>query len=94
MHSTLTNALTRRWLEGMRAAALARPGGATPAKATGAAAAAAAAAPAPESDTSPLGDEYIELSLLEPHKNFQNSFSVFQRRPAGWGGEPLHTMYP
>ena len=93
MHSTLTNALTRRWLEGMRAGALARPGGATPAEATGAAAA-AAAAPAPESDTSPLGDEYIELSLLEPHKNFQNSFSVFQRRPAGWEGEPLHTMYP
>ena len=93
MHSTLTNALTRRWLEGMRARAQARPGGATPAEATGAAAA-AAAAPAPESDTSPLGDEFIELSLLEPHKNFQNSFSIFQRRPAGWAGEPLHTMYP
>ena len=52
------------------------------------------AAPAAESDTSPLGDEFIELSLLEPHKNFQNSFTIFQRRPAGWAGEPLHTMYP
>jgi len=69
----------------MRARVQARPGGAS---------AVEAAAPAGESDTSPLGDEYIELSLLEPHKNFQNSFTIFQRRPAGWAGEPVHTMYP
>ena len=45
-------------------------------------------------DDSPLGDEFVELSLYEPHKRYQNSFSIFQRRPAGWGGEPVHTNYP
>ena len=28
------------------------------------------------------------------HIIFQNSFTIFQRRPAGWAGEPVHTMYP
>ena len=34
-----------------------------------------------------------EMSWLEPHKTFQNSISVFQRRAAGWS-EPIHTEFP
>ena len=33
------------------------------------------------------------LSLLEPHKRYQNSVSIFQKRDGGWA-EPVHTMYP
>ena len=28
-------------------------------------------------------DEYVELSFLEPHKRYQNSISVFQKRKSG-----------
>ena len=93
MHSTLTNALTRRWLEAMRARQ--RPH--VPPHVL-------AGAPQPGGDggpgetssgpPSPLGDEFVELSLFEPHKKYQNAFSIFQRRPQAWQGEPLHTMYP
>ena len=37
--------------------------------------------------------EYETLSLLEPHKRYQNSVSIFQKRNGGWA-EPVHTMYP
>ena len=37
--------------------------------------------------------EYETVSLMEPHKLFQNSFSLFQKRGAGWG-EPVHTKFP
>ena len=37
--------------------------------------------------------EFETLSLLEPHKRYQNSVSIFQKRDGGWA-EPLHTMYP
>jgi len=40
-------------------------------------------------------DEYSELSLLEPHKRFQNSMSILQKRD-GKGGkweEPLYSEY-
>lgn len=40
-----------------------------------------------------LGTEFDTISFMEPHKKFQSSFSLFQRRPVGWG-EPIHTMYP
>ena len=36
-------------------------------------------------------DEYVELSLLEPHKLFQNSFSVVQKRK-GYS-EPLYSEF-
>ena len=75
LHSTCTNALTRAWLENMRA----RQRGEEP--------------QGPAVDN-PLGDEFVELSFFEPHKRFQNSTSLFQRRPSGWAGEPVHTMYP
>ena len=100
MHSTLTNALTRRWLESMRDKARPPPpdgtaaaDGAADGVADGAAPEAAAAEGSEAATASPLGDEFVELSFLEPHKCFQNSFSIFQRRPKGWG-EPVHTMYP
>jgi hypothetical protein len=33
------------------------------------------------------------LSLMEPHKLFQNSFSILQKRGDGWS-EPIYTKYP
>jgi predicted O-methyltransferase YrrM len=41
-------------------------------------------------------DEYVEISLLEPHKRFQNSVSVFQKRKSSTGEkyrEPLYSEY-
>ena len=70
-HSTITNARTREWLEGIRE----RKG----VEATG--------IPA---------DEYTELSLLEPHKRFQNSITILQKRMGEDGKhfqEPLYSEY-
>jgi len=42
-------------------------------------------------------EEYVELSLLEPHKRFQNSVSILQRRTAATTGdpyeEPVYSQY-
>lgn len=41
-------------------------------------------------------DEYVELSLLEPHKHYQNSVSIFQKRKGCDGKsfvEPLYSEY-
>lgn len=41
-------------------------------------------------------DEYVEISLLEPHKHYQNSVSIFQRRKGLDGSaytEPLYSEY-
>jgi predicted O-methyltransferase YrrM len=41
-------------------------------------------------------DEYVEISLLEPHKHFQNSISVFQKRKSSSGEkyeEPIYSKY-
>ena len=38
-------------------------------------------------------NQVATLSFLEPHKRFQNSVAVLQKRPPGWG-EPVHTTYP
>ena len=71
-HSTLTNAMTREWLEGVRQ----RKG---------------------VDETGIPADEYVELSLLEPHKRFQNSMTILQKRVGGEGGarfsEPLYSEY-
>jgi predicted O-methyltransferase YrrM len=71
VHSTLTNALSRGWLEKMRA--LAR-----------------------QQEPSPSYGRFETLSLLEPHKMFQNSFTVFQKRGGAFGryDEPVHTKFP
>ena len=70
-HSTLTNARTREWLEGIR-------GGKG------------------EEITGIPVDEYVELSLLEPHKRFQNSLSILQKRVHADGkqfSEPIYSEY-
>jgi hypothetical protein len=41
-------------------------------------------------------DEYVELSLLEPHKNFQNSVSILQKRNSSSTGayeEPIYSTF-
>lgn len=41
-------------------------------------------------------DEYVEVSLLEPHKQYQNSVSIFQKRKCLNGddySEPLYSEY-
>jgi predicted O-methyltransferase YrrM len=71
VHSTLTNALSRGWLERMRD--LAR---------------------APDTKN-PYG-RFETMSLLEPHKMFQNSVTMFQKRGGAFGryDEPVHTKFP
>jgi len=80
VHSTLTNAVTRAWLDGVRARRDAHTAG-QPAAAAGSAAANA------------LGGELEMLSFREPHKKWQNSISIFQKRASGWA-EPVLTTYP
>ena len=84
VHSTLTNAVTRHWLEKTRAA--------TDAAAAEAADGAPDAPPRRAAEALPRG-EYRELSFLEPHKRYQNSCSVFQKRSGGYA-EPILTSYP
>ena len=41
-------------------------------------------------------DDYVELSLLEPHKHYQNSISIFQKRKGSVGKsfvEPIYSEY-
>ena len=47
-----------------------------------------------DEDNGGLGAASVSIGLLEPHKRFQNSVSIFQRRPVGWAGEPLLTTFP
>lgn len=84
VHSTLTNALTRSWLESVRAP----PGGGGGDEAAGAGAPATESAPA----RSLLGD-IATLSLLEPHKRYQNSCTIIQKRADGYA-EPIYSLYP
>lgn len=44
-------------------------------------------------DAAPWGPPGQVLSLLEPHKRFQNSVSLLQRRPPGYA-EPLYSTLP
>ena len=87
LHSTLTNAVTRAWLEKQRDRS--RPGG-------GGTLDAAAEDEGPRdlarSRRQHLG-AFECLSLLEPHKMYQNSCSIFQKRDGGWA-EPVLTSYP
>ena len=88
LHSALTNTVTRAWLEGVRARARGG-GGASAGGASGGEGSAPEHAP-----SDPFGgDEVATLSFLEPHKRFQNSVAVLQKKPPGWG-EPVHTTYP
>jgi len=68
VHSTLTNSLSRQWLDKMRR--LAENGGRNS-----------------EDGSSPYG-AFVTVSFLEPHKMFQNSCSLFQKR-----GDALHETW-
>jgi hypothetical protein len=70
VHSTLTNALSRGWLEKMRERSRSEP--------------------------APPYGSFETMSLLEPHKMFQNSVTLFQKRggPFGTYDEPVHTKFP
>jgi len=79
VHSTLTNSLSREWLEKMRM--LARNGGKNA-----------------DGTVSEYG-VFETMSFLEPHKLFQNSFTIFQRRDAhpidsSEYAEPVLTKFP
>ena len=82
VHSTLTNALTREWLERVRrGVGRSRPdsrgveGGVR---------------------EGGCGLGFSNMSFLEPHKMFQNSFSIFQKRDdvSGQYEEPVLTRFP
>ena len=64
-HSTVTNSLTRGWLEKMRSRA---------------------------NDVTDVLGTFATMSFREPHKLFQNSFSIFQKRKNF--DEPVFTKYP
>lgn len=83
LHSTLTNAVTREWLETLRK----RDGHTSRSDCND-------TTREPDGRGPFYGDDMVEMmSLLEPHKRVQNSVSLFQKRPRGWG-EPIHTLYP
>ena len=88
VHSTLTNRLTRSWLEEMRALGhTASP--LTPAGGLG-------SFGGGESEDGEDGDDVLAFetsSFREPHKLFQNSFSLFQKRGQGFA-EPVFTNLP
>lgn len=46
-----------------------------------------------ESETGIPDGEFVEISFLEPTKHYQNSISIFQRRPPGRYSEPLFSEY-
>ena len=75
VHSTLTNSLSRAWLERVRGAARAGPGG-------------GGGGPFAGAET---------VSLLEPHKLWQNSITLLQKRGDGASGEyaePVFSRFP
>lgn len=89
VHSTLTNRLTRSWLTDMRL--MASPEAATSTDDTDdvdAKVNRSAASPA----SSILG-AFSTMTFYEPHKLFQNSVSLFQKRYDGYA-EPIYTNYP
>jgi hypothetical protein len=51
--------------------------------------------PGAERGTPPYG-HFETINLMEPHKMFQNSVTIFQKRggPYGRYDEPIHTKFP
>ena len=82
LHSTLTNSLTRRWLDGM----LARITPPVPVAGEGEHPAHVAAQHAGACD-------FELLSLLEPHKRFQNSVTMLRKRVHGQT-EKVYSNFP
>ena len=115
LHSSLTNAVTRKWLEAMRRLSRRRMmglvdnasdssssrGQSTSDFGSSAHASEPSTIDQPQADRAKEPDEelartipglFVEVSFLEPHKLFQNSFTVFQRRDEGFN-EPTYTTY-
>jgi hypothetical protein len=94
VHSTLTNQAGRAWLARMRAASAAAEADEADADDAGVPPAGGAAC----GGSHPYG-RFELLSLLEPHKRFQNSVTALRRRGGGPGGcplwdEPLFSKWP
>eukprot|EP00967_Tisochrysis_lutea_P141139 scaffold258906_cov31-Tisochrysis_lutea.AAC.1 len=86
VHSTLTNAVTRKWLDGVRT------------QRHGEAAMAGEETNLSDPNTQAAAVQAIKgvietISFREPHKKWQNSISIFQKRSSGWA-EPLLTTFP
>ena len=86
LHSTLTNELTRNWLDPVRFPSAEEASSVAPP------ASAPASAPASMAEAMARG-ELVTVSLMEPHKMFQNSFSLFQKRTGGYK-ENILTKFP
>ena len=102
VHSTVTNRATRAWLERVRRGEFAwlepsADGGEGNEKKDDAERTARGKREKDRSETRPesarssaVTDEVHHVSFLEPHKRYQNAFTVLQKRPRGWG-EPVYT---
>ena len=102
VHSTVTNRATRAWLERVRRGEFAwlepsADGGEGNEKKDDAERTARGKRERDRSETRPesarssaVTDEVHHVSFLEPHKRYQNAFTVLQKRPRGWG-EPVYT---
>ena len=95
-HSSVTNTNTRSWLEAIRRQAKQQephqplPQGITDKDENN------NESSSLSSQTGiPLSDEYVELSLLEPHKSFQNSVTILQKRTSNGTQyvEPIYSQY-
>ena len=89
MHSTLTNAVTRAWLEEQRSRFKAGQASCVSAD-DGGRKEETPCSGASHGGRGHLGD-FETLSLLEPHKRYQNAVSIFQKRDGGYA-EPYHTQ--
>ena len=88
VHSTLTNALTRDKIERIRLAA-----GSRSVSPSGTRGSSSSSSDARNTSDAATTLPVYEMSFHEPHKMFQNSFSVFQKREGGYA-EPIHSKYP
>ena len=115
LHSSLTNEVTRKWLEAMRRLSRRRMSGLSDdtsrsSSGGGGRSVSSGVPSAPDNGASKIGEArtdaekvdedlnsdipglFVEVSFLEPHKLFQNSFTVFQRCDEGFS-EPTYTTY-
>jgi hypothetical protein len=95
VHSTVTNRATRAWLERVRRGEFAWLDETEGDEAFDEAFDAKRRRKDPKGSTNTSSrlrgrDEVHHVSFLEPHKRYQNAFTVLQKRPRGWG-EPVYT---
>lgn len=100
IHSTLTNEVTREWLERVRRgevnfADFDEESGGAGGGSSGGDGGSGGGKKRKKGATGGSGGgagggSVHHISLLEPHKRYQNAFTILQKRPEGWG-EPLYT---